>query len=148
MIETGAADAVPVRWDEATPALMRSATNLETDQMKLLTKANRQQLEANAATSENAHLMPEVHIDHRPVVKLFDPAGAATWLLTEIEGDIAFGLCDLGMGSPELGSVSINELEAITGPLGIGIERDRYFEAEMTISQYAEAARASGSIAA
>ena len=29
MIETGAADAVPVRWDEATPALMRSATNLE-----------------------------------------------------------------------------------------------------------------------
>ena len=31
MIETGAADAVPVRWDEATPALMRSATNLETD---------------------------------------------------------------------------------------------------------------------
>lgn len=143
MIETGAADAVPVRWDEATPALMRSATNLETDQMKLLTKANRQQLEANARKTEI-----EGEDDHRPVVKLFDPAGAATWLLTEIEGDIAFGLCDLGMGSPELGSVSISELEAITGPLGIGIERDKYFEAEMTISQYAEAARASGSIAA
>ena len=31
MIETGAADAVPVRWAVATPALMRSATNLETD---------------------------------------------------------------------------------------------------------------------
>ena len=143
MIETGAADAVPVRWDEATPALMRSATNLETDQMKLLTKANRQQLEANARKTEI-----EGEDDHRPVVKLFDPCGAATWLLTEIEGDIAFGLCDLGMGSPELGSVSISELEAITGPLGIGIERDKWFEAEMTISQYAEAARASGSIAA
>ena len=116
--------------------------------MKLLTKANRTKLEANATVSENAHLMPDVHIDHRPVVKLFDPCGAATWLLTEIEGDIAFGLCDLGMGSPELGSVSISELEAITGPLGIGIERDMYFEAEMTISEYAEAARASGSIAA
>ncbi len=119
--------------------------------MKLLTKEIRTKLEANAATSENAHLMPEVHIDHRPVVKLFDPCGAATWLLTELypgDPDIAFGLCDLGHGSPELGSVSITELEAITGPLGIGIERDRYFEAEMTISQYAEAARASGSIAA
>ena len=143
MIETGAADAVPVRWAVATPALMRSATNLETDQMKLLTKANRTKLEANARKTEI-----EGEDDHRPVVKLFDPCGAATWLLTEIEGDIAFGLCDLGMGSPELGSVSISELEAIKGPLGIGIERDQYFEAEMTISQYAEAARASGSIAA
>ena len=111
--------------------------------MKLLTKANRTQLEANARKTEI-----EGEDDHRPVVKLFDPCGAATWLLTEIEGDIAFGLCDLGMGSPELGSVSITELEAIKGPLGIGIERDMYFEAEMTISQYAEAARASGSIAA
>ena len=143
MIETGAADAVPVRWAVATPALMRSATNLETDQMKLLTKANRLKLEANARKTEI-----EGEDDHRPVVKLFDPCGAATWLLTEIEGDIAFGLCDLGMGSPELGSVSITELEAIKGPLGIGIERDQYFEAEMTISEYAEAARASGSIAA
>jgi hypothetical protein len=111
--------------------------------MKLLTKANRLKLEANARKTEI-----EGEDDHRPVVKLFNPAGAATWLLTEIEGDIAFGLCDLGMGSPELGSVSITELEAIKGPLGIGIERDQYFEAEMTISQYAEAARASGSIAA
>jgi hypothetical protein len=146
MIETGAADAVPVRWAVATPALMRSATNLETDQMKLLTKANRTKLEANARKTEI-----EGEDDHRPVVKLFDPCGAATWLLTELypgDPDIAFGLCDLGHGSPELGSVSITELEAIKGPLGIGIERDQYFEAEMTISQYAEAARASGSIAA
>ena len=30
-IETGAAYAVPVRWALAAPALMRSATNLETD---------------------------------------------------------------------------------------------------------------------
>ncbi len=111
--------------------------------MKLLTKAIRTKLEANARKTEI-----EGEDDHRPVVKLFNPAGAATWLLTEIEGDIAFGLCDLGMGSPELGSVSITELEAIKGPLGIGIERDQYFEAEMTISEYAEAARASGSIAA
>ena len=111
--------------------------------MKLLTKANRQQLEANARKTEI-----EGEDDHRPVVKLFNPAGAATWLLTEIEGDIAFGLCDLGMGSPELGSVSITELEAVQGPLGIGIERDMYFTADKTISEYAAAARSAGCIAA
>jgi len=111
--------------------------------MKLITKEIRTKLEANARKTEI-----EGEDDHRPVVKLFNPAGAATWLLTEIEGDIAFGLCDLGMGSPELGSVSIAELEAVQGPLGIGIERDMYFTADKTISQYAEAARASGCIAA
>ena len=97
--------------------------------MKLLTKSIRTQLEANAAVSERAHLMPGVRIDHQPVVKIFNPAGGQTWLLTEIDGDICFGLCDLGMGSPELGSVSISELESIKGPLGIGLERDKYFTA-------------------
>ena len=111
--------------------------------MQLLTKQIRTKLEANARKTEI-----EGEDDHRPVVKLFNPAGAATWLLTEIEGDIAFGLCDLGMGSPELGSVSITELEAVQGPLGIGIERDMYFTADKTISQYAAAARSAGCIAA
>ena len=103
--------------------------------MQLLTKSIRLKLEANAKKPD---------ADHKPVVKLFDPVGAATWLLTEIEGDIAFGLCDLGMGSPELGSVSISELERVQLPLGLGIERDLHFTADKTISQYAEAARANG----
>ena len=116
--------------------------------MKLLTKSIRTKLEANAAISERAHLMPGVHIDHQPVVKIFNPAGMATWLLTEIDGDIAFGLCDLGMGSPELGSVSISELESIKGPLGIGLERDKYFTPTMGISKYSSAAQMAGSIQA
>ena len=40
------------------------------------------------------------HFDPKPVVKLFTPDRAATWLLSEIyprDTDIAFGLCDLGM---------------------------------------------------
>ena len=52
----------------------------------------------------------------KPVVKLFTPDGAATWLLTDIRPDdldIAFGLCDLGMGEPECGSVSLRELSAL-----------------------------------
>lgn len=43
--------------------------------------------------------------------------------------DIAFGLCDLGMGFPELGSVSISEIQSVRGNLGLPIERDKYFEA-------------------
>ena len=40
--------------------------------------------------------------DHAPVVKLFNPLGAATWLFSELDadGDILFGLCDLGFGCP------------------------------------------------
>jgi hypothetical protein len=40
------------------------------------------------------------------------------------DGDLAFGLCDLCTGFPELGSVRITELESRKGPLGIGIQRD------------------------
>lgn len=45
--------------------------------MKLITKAARQQLEENFRETERG-LDP---MDLWPVVKLFDPAGAATWLL-------------------------------------------------------------------
>lgn len=51
--------------------------------------------------------------DFQPVVKLFTPDAACTWLLTEIDPedpDIAFGLCDLGMGCAELGYVSLGEI--------------------------------------
>jgi hypothetical protein len=81
--------------------------------------------------------------DHFPVVKLFNPCGAATWLISAIEPDdtdILFGLCDLGMGFPELGSVRLSELESVRGRLGLGIERDLYFEAKYPLLVYAEAA--------
>src|SRR5215204_2198547 len=71
-------------------------------------------------------------IDPRPVVKLFTPDGAATWLLTELDPedpDIAFGLCDLGLGCPELGWVSLGEVQTVRGHLGLPVEVDRYFNA-------------------
>ncbi len=58
-------------------------------------------------------------IDFFPVVKLFTPDASFTWLLTEIDPenqDVAFGLCDLGMGCPELGSVSLAEIAALRRP--------------------------------
>ncbi len=51
--------------------------------------------------------------DFRPVVKLFTPWANGTWLLSELspsDPDIAFGLCDLGQGTPDLGYVSLSEL--------------------------------------
>lgn len=88
-------------------------------------------------------------IDFEPVVKLFTPDAAATWLLTELDPDdpdLAFGLCDLGLGSPELGYVRISELERVRGRLGLPLERDRHFRPDRTLSAYAEAARRQGAI--
>lgn len=81
--------------------------------------------------------------DHVPVVKFFDPAGAATWLITEVmeDEDSLFGLCDLGMGAPELGYVSLKELRETKNRLSLHLERDLFFAARYPLSVYAEAAR-------
>ncbi|MEE9433733.1 MAG: DUF2958 domain-containing protein [Sphingorhabdus sp.] len=86
--------------------------------------------------------------DHIPVVKLFNPVGAATWLLAELDedGDTLFGLADLGFGCPELGSVSLAEVAAVALPLGLSIERDLHFEARFPLTVYADAARSVGRI--
>jgi len=93
----------------------------------------------------------EDEIDFHPVVKLFTPDAGCTWLLTEIdpdEPDIAFGLCDLGLGFPELGTVSLTELASVRGRLGLPVEVDRHFKATKPISRYAADASAAGHIAA
>ncbi len=88
-------------------------------------------------------------LDPVPVVKLFYPASSATWLLSEVEPeepDIAWGLCDLGMGFPEFGTVSLQELAELKGLAGLRIERDRFFKAKAPISRYIDAARSAGQI--
>ena len=106
--------------------------------MELLTKQIEKDFEKNMT-------LPE--LDRKPVVKYFHPVGSATWLISEFDGkDLMFGLCDLGMGHPELGYVALSELRAVKGPLGLGIERDRYWSADRTLSEYADAARQKGHI--
>jgi hypothetical protein len=88
-------------------------------------------------------------IDPYPVVKLFTPDAAATWLLTELDSDdpdIAFGLCDLGIGCPELGSVRISEIARLRGAFGLPVERDRFFLPDKPLSAYAEEACKRGAI--
>lgn len=79
--------------------------------------------------------------DHVPVVKFFNALGEGVWLATELdaEGDILFGLADLGY--PELGSFSLKDLTSVRLPFGIVIERDILFHTDLRISVWAEAAR-------
>ena len=112
--------------------------------MKLLTNAQREQLLANGRAQRAAIDAGTDALDFNPVVKFFTPDAQATWLLTELTPDdpeLAFGLCDLGLGEPELGYVHLAELAAVRGKLGLPVERDLHFEADMTISAYAKEAR-------
>ncbi len=90
-------------------------------------------------------------IDPHPVIKLFSPDAGATWLLTEIDPDDedrAFGLCDLGLGMPELGYVRLSELATVRGPLGLPIEQDVHFKADKALSAHAADARTAGRVTA
>lgn len=111
---------------------------------KLITDEQRAQLLANGRQS-----LEHEDFDPAPVVKLFTPDAGATWLLTEIDPDDhdhAFGLCDLDLGYPELGWVSLAEIAAVRGRLGLPIERDLHFKAQKRLSAYAREARLAGRI--
>jgi len=114
--------------------------------MELLTAQDRALLLANGQLRHQAETDdPEVRIDFLPVVKLFTPDADCTWLLTELDPedpDRAFGLCDLGLGFPELGYVSLSELARLRGRLNLPVERDAHFAPAKTLSGYAADARA------
>ena len=119
--------------------------------MKLITANIRQRLVRNRRLRQQRQQEEKPEPDFLPVVKLFTPDAGCTWLLTEIDPedpDIAFGLCDLGMGYPELGSVSLPELASARGQLGLRIERDLYFKAAKSLSAYADEASAQRAIVA
>jgi len=78
--------------------------------------------------------------DQIPVVKLFMSFTACSWLISELDPedpDIAFGLCDLGMGFPEIGYVSISELIEAQDLLRF-LERDMFFLGKYPLSVYAK----------
>ncbi|MDT4856757.1 hypothetical protein FQZ97_911590 [compost metagenome] len=88
-------------------------------------------------------------IDPLPVVRLFTPDAHATWLLTSldpVDEDTAYGLCDVGIGMPTLGTVKLSELACIVGPLKCPVMRDLYFRATRTMSEYTRLAHLNGSI--
>lgn len=113
--------------------------------MDLITPELRILLLANGHTARD-----NSHLDPWPVLKWFNPCGAATWLITELDPDdedIAYGLADLGLGSPEIGHLSVRELASIRLMGGaLGIERDLSWRADKPLSAYARLARAAGRI--
>ncbi len=110
--------------------------------MKILTKPIEATLRANSDKQRAGK-----GEDFKPAVKLFVCVGGnATWLLTEMDEDgIAFGLCDLGQGYPELGYVDVNDM---IKTLGWRLERDMHFTADKTVSEYETAARDKGMVIA
>ena len=92
--------------------------------MKLLNPEIASQLPGLYATEE---VPPEEKVI---VAKFFNPCGAATWYAAEFDGeDIFFGFADLGDPTcAEWGYFSLQELEGYTNQIGLGIERDRWFE--------------------
>lgn len=119
--------------------------------MKLVTQEHVRRLLANGRWNQTKADQGRAADDFRPVVKFFCPWGGATWLLTELDPDkpdIAFGLCDPGLGTPEIGKVRLSELLALRGPGGLRVERDRWFRAVKTLSTYAAEACAYGRVVA
>lgn len=83
--------------------------------------------------------------DHAPVVKLHSRYGKAIWLLSELDpvNNIAYGLCDLGQGNPELSYVSLPDLASIKHarlkvPM---VEADLAFDGKFAMSVYLKAAK-------
>ena len=74
--------------------------------MKLILEGQKKKLKANWPRNGK----------EPPVVKIFNPTGASTWLIHSIDPDdedTMFGLCDHGFGFPELGYVSLSELQQV-----------------------------------
>lgn len=88
-------------------------------------------------------------IDPLPVVRLFTPDTYATWLLAALDpadGDTAWGLIDLGIGMPALGTVKLSHLASIVGSQQRPVLRDLYFHAARLLSEYVQLAQRDGSI--
>ena len=115
--------------------------------MILLTPDDRFALRANDMVRDVYDQKGE-RFDPSPVLKLFSPVGAATWLATELgeDGDTLFGLADLGFGCPELGYFNLDEVARIRLPFGLCIERDLSFDSVHSLTVWAETARHAGSI--
>jgi len=90
--------------------------------MKLLTKEIRRKLPGLLAQDEKG----DKAIAY---VKFFTPWGKTSWFAIEFDGeDTFFGVVAGDYGYLEYESFSLPELEAIKGPCGLQVERDKFFQ--------------------
>jgi len=85
-------------------------------------------------TKELRKMLPKLYAqEHTPdadkivFVKFFPPWGAHSIFIAEFDGkDTMYGF--ITGPEPEWGYFSLRELESTRGPMGLSIERDRYFK--------------------
>lgn len=91
--------------------------------MKLITKTIENKLLKHPLGSTVGNNVKDV------IVKFFNPCGPGTWYVFEgekIGNDwVFFGLVDLS--EKELGYFNLSQLELLSLPWGLSIERDKYF---------------------
>ncbi len=84
-----------------------------------------------------------------PIARLFQPDGPGVWLVGELDPGntgIAYGLADIGVGVPELGSFDLAELAMLRGALNLSVERDLAFVPRATLAELGRWATAAGRI--
>ncbi|WP_458294534.1 DUF2958 domain-containing protein [Citrobacter freundii] len=135
--------AVPCFDAEAHPRIL-GFVEVPAMTLPLVTADERARLLAHGAA-----LAAGQHLDPLPVVRLFTPDAHVTWLLATLDptdGDTAWGLIDLGIGMPALGTVKLSDLASIVGLHKQSVMRDRYFQAVRPLSEYVRLAQENGSI--
>lgn len=112
---------------------------------KLITVAQARRLHRQWADLQDARRVSS-HYDPKPVIKLFTPDAAATWLIAALspDGRTGWGVCDLGLGFVEVGEIDMVELSKLRGRLGLPVERDRWCKPNATVSEYQAAGSAVG----
>lgn len=124
--------------------LLQAAYALTMQAESLITPEQRAQLLANGHARAD-----DAQTDLWPVVRLFTPDAHAIWLLAALDpadGDTTWGLCDVGIGMPELGSIKLSDLATIVGPQRLPVRRDLHFHAMRPMSEYLRLAQDNGSI--
>jgi hypothetical protein len=116
--------------------------------MIVLSPTARFALRANHINRRVATEREQTEPDPAPVLKFFNPLGSQAWLATELgeDGDVLWGLADLGFGCPEVGPWSLHEMSAIRLPFGMGIEIDAAFTSDVPLWVSATWSRRTGSI--
>jgi len=111
--------------------------------MQLITKEIEEKFKAQGNTSG---MHPK---DIKIIVKFFNPAGAGEWYIYDRDKDsrdILWGFVNLGdRRFAECGTVSLRELEKISLPLGLTIERDMHF-GQHTLKEVIDTVKSGGKV--
>jgi hypothetical protein len=110
--------------------------------MKLLTKELEDKFKKIGNTGDKK--IEEITV----IAKFFNPVGAGRWYLYEYDPEYKEFYAFVNLGDPqmaELGPVSLTELENLTLPLGMKIERDKHFK-PMPLQEVMDKVKAGGHV--